>query len=60
MKANSLEVKIKTKLLEKNIKQAEIATTLGYSRPYISRLIRGKENSPKFNQWVKQNLGIAV
>jgi len=49
---------IKFKLLEKNLKQVDMAIALGYSRYHLNNILSGRRKSEKFNKWVKENLGV--
>jgi len=51
---------IKFKLLEKNLKQIDIAAALGYSRYHLNNILSGRRKSEKFNKWVKENLGVLI
>jgi DNA-binding Xre family transcriptional regulator len=50
-------VNIKFKLLQKCLKQKDIAEELDVSESYISLLINGKRKSVKFDTWLKKNIG---
>ena len=49
---------IKYKLLEKDIKQKQVAEELNISEAFLSLVISGKRNSREFDKWAKENLGI--
>jgi len=55
------QVRIKMKLLQKGIKQKELAKILNYSPAMVSMILSGAEKSTeKFNNWVKENLGVKI
>ena len=55
------QVRIKMKLLEKGIKQKELAKILEYSPAMVCMILSGKEYpTRKFKNWVKENLGVSV
>lgn len=49
---------LKTALLQKNIRQREIAEALGISRAAIAQYIAGKQRSHRFDEWISANLDI--
>lgn len=51
-----MTLRIKTALLEKNIKQRDIADQLGISRAAVAQYIAGKQKSRRFEEWVKTHL----
>lgn len=47
-------------LKKKNLTQSYITEALGVSHSSISRYIYGTRKSTRFNQWVKENLGLDI
>ena len=43
MLLNNIEIDIKTKCIEASTTQAEIASRIGTSAPYVSRIVKAKE-----------------
>lgn len=43
MLINNIELDVKTKCIEKNITQVQLAETIDTSAPYVNRVIRNKE-----------------
>ena len=43
MLRNSIELDLKTRLIEEGITQTEIAEKIDVSLPYVNRIIRGRE-----------------
>lgn len=53
-------IAIKMALLKKGKKQVDIAADLGISRACVSRAIRDLTSVPRVDDWVRENLGIAI
>lgn len=55
---NKRTILIKTELMKNGYSQKDIAKDLGISESAISLMIQGKSVSKRFNEWVKNKLGI--
>ncbi|OGI04800.1 MAG: hypothetical protein A2Y25_04220 [Candidatus Melainabacteria bacterium GWF2_37_15] len=53
-------LKIKMRLLELNISQKQIAQELGITEGAVSHLVNRKSTSKRFDEWVKNRLGIDI
>ncbi|MFW5782155.1 MAG: hypothetical protein ACOCWO_02555 [Candidatus Muiribacteriaceae bacterium] len=53
-------IRIKKKLIEKGIKQRDIACELKVHETAISLYINGKKKSRRFNDWIFENLNIEI
>lgn len=57
MEKSERVILLKTKLLQRNITQRQIAKELNFSESYISMLISEERQCNKFDWWVTKNLG---
>mgnify|MGYP002351210204 CR=1 FL=1 len=55
-----MSLTIKKTLLDKGIRQIDIAHELCVTRSAVSQFIAGKERSKRFDDWVMRNLGISM
>jgi predicted XRE-type DNA-binding protein len=59
---NSIDITtlIKMQLIQRKIKQKQIAEDLNVVGSAVSLFVNGHRKSRKFNKWVYENLGIAI
>ena len=55
---DDISLKIKYELIRRGITQKTIAKELCISQAAVSLLIKGKSKSQRFDEWVKNSLGI--
>ncbi|MCC5911349.1 MAG: helix-turn-helix transcriptional regulator [Clostridiaceae bacterium] len=61
MKTNKLStfaVKVKTKLVELNMTQRELANRIGVNENYLTDILRGRRSGQKYKDAIKKCLGI--
>lgn len=54
----NLSVMIKIELLKNSKTQADIARELTISHAAVSQFVKGSQTSSRFDEWVRQNLGL--
>ncbi|WP_414838452.1 helix-turn-helix domain-containing protein [Carnobacterium sp. TMP28] len=52
--SNDLSIKVRVKLVEKNLTMTKLAKELGMSTAYLSDIINGKKDGPKAQEHVKR------
>jgi len=55
-----IEIEIKKRLLDKQLKQVDIAKDMGCTRSFITQLIKGNVSNKRFNKWLIENLDIEL
>lgn len=52
--SKDLSIKVRVKLVEKDLTMTQLATELGMSAAYLSDIINGKKDGPKAQEHIKR------